>query len=408
MPYVAFGQDKIEFDLAPGDTLTEKEPGFDAADWSREAFHQSLQQVQFGELVASGKMLVAVNDAFRPTPTGQILSLLKTWFPGFRADFIVACGNHPAPDSADLDIIFAGYELPGEVRIFAHNSRDLDSLRLVGELDGHPLYLNRHLFEYPAVLTIGSVEPHYFAGFTGGRKSLIPGLSDMESCRRNHALAVSPEARPLRLKGNPVAEHFDRLLTLVNIPNLISVQIVAARGQHIINCFAGDIKHSFAEAAVLAEQVYSFICPRTYDLVIAEMRPPLDRNLYQLQKAIENTAPAVRDGGTVVAVSTCSNGIGNDEFYNLAARLGNEEMVLSHADMENPPLGIHKLSRIVRLARRIKVKALTGLASEIVRRVFIEPAMSLDAEIQALKEESKKTVDILLVRDAGLLVAKLD
>jgi len=109
-----------------------------------------------------------------------------------------------------------------------------------------------------------------------------------------------------------------------------------------------------------------------------------------------------------VAVSTCSNGIGNDEFYNLAARLGNEEMVLSHADMENPPLGIHKLSRIVRLARRIKVKALTGLASEIVRRVFIEPAMSLDAEIQALKEESKKTVDILLVRDAGLLVAKLD
>jgi lactate racemase len=408
MPYVAFGQDKIEFDLAPGDTLTEKEPGFDAADWPPDAFLQSLKRQRFGELVALGKILVVVNDAFRPTPTGQILSFLKMWFPDFRADFIVACGNHPPPTPTDMAAIFAGHELPKDVRVSAHNSRDLDSLRLVGELDGHPLYLNRLLFEYPAVLTIGSVEPHYFAGFTGGRKSLIPGLSDIESCRRNHALAVSPEARPLRLKGNPVAEHFDRLLTLVKIPNLLSIQVVAARGRQIINCFAGDIERSFAEAVVLAEQVYSFTCPRTYDLVIAEMHPPLDRNLYQLQKAIENTAAAVRDGGTVLVVSKCGEGIGNDEFYNLAVKLDSEETMLSYVERNNPPLGIHKLSRVVRLARRIGVKALTGLKHEILRQVFIEPALSVDAEIRNLRQEDKKTVDILLVRDAGLLVAKLD
>jgi nickel-dependent lactate racemase len=117
---------------------------------------------------------------------------------------------------------------------------------------------------------------------------------------------------------------------------------------------------------------------------------------------------AVRDGGTILAVSECQEGIGNDEFYELARQLENEDMVSSHSEMDNPPLGIHKLSRIVKLGQRINIKALTGLKQEILEQVFITPAVSIDAEIQKLKQGDKKEIDILLVRDAGLLVAKLN
>jgi nickel-dependent lactate racemase len=349
-----------------------------------------------------------VNDAFRPTPTGEVLSQLKKTYPDFKADFIVACGNHPQPQKEEIGEIFGKYQLPPDSELYFHDSRDIESMVVAGELDGSPLYVNRRLFEYPGVLTIGSVEPHYFAGFTGGRKSLVPGLSDIESNRRNHALAVSEDAQPLRLKHNPVAENLDELLTLVKLPAVFSIQIVHGRNRRILDCFCGDLKSSFNEAVDLSARVYSFQPEKQYDLVIAEMRDPLDRNLYQLQKAIENCAAAVRDGGTILAVSRCREGIGNDEFYQLARRLKNEEMVLAHAEMENPPMGIHKLSRIVRMARRISVKALTGLKHEILEQVFLEPAISIDAEIQKLKHANKQEIDILLVRDAGLLAVKSD
>jgi len=408
MPKVAYGKEEIEFDVDPGDSLTEREPADRVGDWQSERCHQALEASGFADMMSGKKPLVVVNDAFRPTPTGQVLSHIKKWYPEFQADFIVACGNHPAPVEADLEAIFGDYRLDADSQVFIHDSRDTASMVKVGEYDGQPLLLNRRLFDYPAVIVIGSVEPHYFAGFTGGRKSLIPGLADIETNRRNHALAVSDEARPLRLKHNPVAENLNRLISLVKLPSLLSIQIVAGRNQKIIDCFAGDLRQSFDLAVTLAEEIYAFDCTRQYDLVIAEMRPPLDRNLYQIQKAIENTAAAVRNGGTLLAVSQCHEGIGNDEFYQLAGRLINEEMVMSHADIDNPPMGIHKLSRVVRLAERISLRALTGLKNEILEQIYIEPAVSIEAEVHKLKQGEKKEVDILLVRDAGLLVAKMD
>jgi len=408
MPKVAYGNEDIAFDLDPGDSLTEKEPSDDVGDWQKKQFRQALEGAGFGDLLSGGKILTVVNDAFRPTPTGAVLSQIKEWYPAYQTDFIIACGNHPVPEESDIKAIFEGFALPPDTLVFSHNSHDLDSMVAVAEYEGQPLYLNRRLSEYPAVLVIGSVEPHYFAGFTGGRKSLIPGLSDIESNRRNHALAVSSEAQPLRLKGNPVAENLEQLLSLVKIPSLLSIQIVTGRHQKIIDCFVGPLKESFEEAVTLAEKVYSFACGRQYDLVIAEVHPPLDRNLYQLQKAIENNAAAVRDEGTLLVVSRCHEGIGNDEFYQLAGKLTNEEMVISHAEMENSPLGIHKLSRIVHLAERINIRAMTGLKNEILEQVFIEPAVSIEAEIQKLKQGEKEEIDILLVRYAGLLVAKMD
>lgn len=405
MPYISIGKNTLAFDIAPGDTITEISPADIPCNWNRERFRQALRSARFDGFLSHGKPLVVVNDAFRPTPTGLILAEIAALYPDFRADFLVACGNHPAPGAAEIEAVFAGYQRPEDSRLFFHDSHHPETMQPAGQVDGHTLYLNRLLFDYPAVMVIGSVEPHYFAGFTGGRKSLVPGLCDHESIRRNHALAVSAKARPLRLKGNPVAEHLEQMMTLVEIPNLFSVQIVTGRDARIAGCFCGSLADSFAAAAAFSEGIYARPVEGEYDLVLAEMHPPLDRNLYQIQKGIENCAAVVRDGGEILVVSACSEGIGNDEFFRLAAKLQTREAVLSQAAMDTPPMGIHKLSRIVSLSHRIKVKALTGLEPDLLQRVFLESVESLTTELHMLRQGTRRNLHILLVRDAGVLVA---
>lgn len=406
MTEIRFGTQQLPLEIRPGDSLTIKEPADDFPEWSPDSLLQSLRDGGFAEFLKWGRPLVVVNDAFRPTPTGRILGTIQSFFPDFRADFIVACGNHPAPDPREIETIFDGYAMPADSQVLIHDSHDLGAMVPAGHIDGQTVFLNRSLFVYPAVMVIGSVEPHYFAGFTGGRKSLIPGLCDEQTTRRNHALAISPEARPLRLAGNPVAESLDRLMKVLSLPHLFSIQVVTGRKQKILACCCGDLARSFAEAVALSEQVYSFPLEKSYDIVVAEMWPPLDRNLYQMQKGIENCAAAVRDGGALVVVSPCREGIGNDEFYRLAERLQTPEMVLAQAAVENPPLGIHKLCRIVRLSHRISVKALTTLEPHILRRVYLEPVGTLQEERQILIQRGQSHIDILLVRDAGVLAAK--
>jgi lactate racemase len=407
MPRVAYGDQHLEFTPGPDDHLLDIMPADDRPDVDPREIAQSLRSAGFDTFLTHGRPLVVVNDAFRPTPNGKVLSQIKNFYPDFNADFIIACGNHPAPGDAEIRKIFDGFPLPADAKIYSHNSRDLDSMTEVGKLDGHPLYINKRVFEYPAVIVIGSVEPHYFAGLTGGRKSLVPGLADIESTRRNHALAVSMDAQPLRIAGNPLAEHLDRLLGLIRLPHLFSIQIIAGRDQKILAWFCGDLHDSFARAHDAACDVYSRALDRKFDLVIAEVHYPIDRNLYQMQKSIENNASVVKDGGTILAISKCREGIGNDEFYKLAKELGNKETVLAKSRQPSPPLGIHKLSRIVEMSRRINVKALTGLAPEILRQVFIEPVLSIDDEIRAIRKDLKTGLAILLVRDAGLLVTTL-
>lgn len=407
MPKIAYGSEELDFTIEPSDCLTEREPTYDFPLWNPDKLLDQLEADRFGGFSEGEKILIIVNDAHRSTPTGEILFHLTKQYPDMKADFIVACGNHPAPSPEELARIFGRYDLPGDAKVLIHDSKDQSSLKEIGEIDGHKLQLNKHLFEYDKLVVIGSVEPHYFAGFTGGRKAFLPGLADFDSIRRNHAKAVSMEAQPMALSGNPVAEDMQKFLDLAGLPDLYSIQAVIGRNHDLIDCFCGDIAESFEQAVELAEKIYSFATNRQFDLVLAELGPPLDRNLYQLQKALENCHAAVRDGGTIVAISKCVEGVGNDEFYHLAGRLQDGETVLSHAGMTRPPMGIHKLSRVVKMGKRISVKALTGLKREIVEQVFIEPAVSIEAEMQKLRSEEDQPLDILLVRDAGLMAVRV-
>ncbi len=226
---------------------------------------------------------------------------------------------------------------------------------------GEAVYLNKAYFEADSVCAIGSVEPHYFAGYTGGRKSLIPGLSDFKTVERNHNLANSLDAAPMKLKGNPVAEHLGEMLDLVDTSKCLSLQIVTDANRAIAGVFAGDLNDSFEKAVNCAAGIFGHTVRHRYDTVMCEVLPPLDGNLYQAQKGLENCQQAVADGGTAVVISACAEGIGSQHFWDLANGWNREDNRPGDGRLH---FGSHKLSRVNEMRKRIS----SGNSLRVVRR----------------------------------------
>ncbi|HOP07232.1 MAG TPA: lactate racemase domain-containing protein [candidate division Zixibacteria bacterium] len=317
--------------------------------------------------------LIVVNDAYRNTPTSTLLEWIDKTDGGLidRADFLIATGTHAAPTDDQLRKIFGSFLPRLHNRLWIHDSRKTDSMASVGKDNfGEQVLVNRKFLEAEKPLLIGSVEPHYFAGFTGGRKSVFPGLTDLATVERNHNLANSLEAQPLRLEGNPVAEHLMNLSGLLDMNAMIGLQTVLDATGAIAHISCGSLHDAFIECTAVARQLFSNVVDEPYDIVLCELLPPLDKNLYQIQKGMENCQRGVKDGGSLVLVSHCGEGIGSRAFYDLSKTWDR----VNNRPCSGPlKFGSHKLSRVINVGKRINVRVVSEVPEADVRQVFYEP-----------------------------------
>jgi len=348
--------------------------------------------------------LFVVNDAYRPTPTDRILRWLSESNRLRKTQkFLIATGCHEGPNEYQMKAIFGDMYAKIKGRLLVHDARDKNEMVQIGEdSEQHPIFLNRHFHEAEKVVIVGSVEPHYFAGFTGGRKSVFPGLCDYDTTVRNHRLGVSFEAAPLRLDKNPIEENLRELMHLVCDKEIFSIQMVMGKEGHIEAIFCGDIQSSFRRACEHSAHLFSYKTGAEYDLVLAEVRSPLDTNLYQLQKSLENSQTAVRNGGSMILFSRCHEGIGPDSFYNLADKW-KSDTAARRAGTDD--FGIHKLARVAQIGQRIDIWLYSELEDGISDKVFFKttknPQEIIDRTIQ-----NKNGVRTAVVRDAGHTVLR--
>ncbi|MBN1573915.1 MAG: DUF2088 domain-containing protein [Deltaproteobacteria bacterium] len=265
--------------------------------------------------------LYIVNDLDRPTPTERLLRLLAGRYPGAHSgDVIVATGAHKVPDSVKeaerrilgrLSDSFSG-------RIHFHDST-ADPKVLVGRTPrGTKVEVSSRLFEYDNIVAVGSVEPHWFAGYTGGRKSIVPGVASFETIRQNHFLALSKGSGPVVTAGNPVYEDIQDAASLV-VKRLKEKNVevfginVVSRGENIHGVFCGPILDSITPLFDKVEYIYIKEADRA-DIVIAVAEAPMDRDLYQAMKSFENVRGAIKMGGSYILVASCPDGVGPPHF----------------------------------------------------------------------------------------------
>jgi nickel-dependent lactate racemase len=249
--------------------------------------------------------LVVVNDGTRSTPTGRIMKeLLPTLSRTPAWKVIVATGLHRPPSEPEMRHIFGdSLALVGD-RVMIHNGYDDSSLTTVGSGNG-AVKVNRAVADADRLVLVNSVEPHFFAGFTGGRKSVLPGLAGRESIERSHAGAVTLAAAPLQVAGNPVREFIHKHTAFLDPARVWSMQVILDREDRIAAAYAGNLDKTFESACAAAQKYYAVRLDRHYDLLLSVVHPPLDINLYQAFKGWELSQIGVRDGGALIFTAPC-------------------------------------------------------------------------------------------------------
>ncbi len=399
---ISYGENKLELKLPDSVECDLYECKAIAKEIDSHAFLGRVAMAEKELFSVSQADLFVVNDACRPTPTYEILNrLYQNGRLSKKAKFLVATGCHQPPDETHLKSIFGALYEKLKNRILIHDAKDKNSRTHLGDIEGgHPVYINKFFYEAKKVVVIGSVEPHYFAGYTGGRKAIFPGLCDYETTVQNHRQAVSFDASPVKLEGNPVEQNLQSLMNLIADKPILSIQTVLDKNNQIQAVFCGNIDSSFRRACELAQKIYSTKINKRYDLLLAEVRPPLDSSLYQLQKSLENSQTAVTDGGTIILFSPCREGIGSDSFYKLVDRWRESAKVKGEDDF-----GIHKLSRVAQIAQRIDIRLYSGLAENVSDRVFFKTEKYPQKIIDRLVDNNK-SIRVALVRNAGHTVLR--
>jgi nickel-dependent lactate racemase len=371
----------------------------------KQALVHPIAAKSLGEFLADGEdILCLVNDATRPTPTARILDHLAGVIESRPLHFLVATGSHRAPTPAESRVIFGPWLERYQNHIFFHDTQaDSEMAPLGTTARGTPLALNRRVVEADKIIAISSVEPHYYAGYTGGRKSFFPGAATYETMEYNHRLALEEGAAPLALAGNPVHEDLTEAMGSIKGKDIYSLQVVLDRFHRICAAFAGSLEGTFAAAVHKAREVFAVEIRAQADIVVTVAPPPMDIDLYQAHKAIEHGKPALKDGGIMILVSRCPMGVGNEGFYRLLCRATDPEEVFTLIE-GSYNLGDHKAAKIADLAVKSRIWGVTDLDPSIMEKAFIKPYSDLQEALNAAIAEQGPHAQVLFLMNGSMLV----
>ncbi|MFQ5910196.1 MAG: nickel-dependent lactate racemase [Thermoplasmata archaeon] len=352
------------------------------------------------------KVLVVVNDATRQTPTSKALEGMDEALRDKKLEFLIATGSHRAPTESEIRSIFGTFYSRYRDCIQYHDSRESETIELGVTSRGTPVKINRMLFDFERVVLINSVEPHYFAGFTGGRKSILPGIASFETIEANHKFALEPRARTLSLEGNPVHEDMVEALGFLDSAKLFSTNLVLDGHRRISSVGAGDIDESFLEAVRYSRDIHSVQVERPADIVITVASPPSDLNLYQSQKALDNAKLVTKEGGTIVFITECREGIGKREFFDLIAAEKDPASVLGKIK-SGYRLGWHKAAKMAEMLTQFEILAVSDLPPADIENLFMVPFSGLQSAVDHSLESLDEDVHALVMPMGELTVPRV-
>ena len=347
------------------------------------------------------RLLVIVNDATRPTPTYKILSyLLPVLSSHPDVKFLVATGVHRAPTEEEYRFIFGDTYEVFRRKIYAHDARRDEDMTYLGKSkNGTEMYINKLVPEYGNILVIGSVEPHYFAGYTGGRKSFLPGVASYKTIEMNHKLALSDDACSLALDGNPVNEDMIDAMNVLKNLNVFSIQTILTGDHKLYAVTTGDLIKSFDAAIEYAHQVFCVPLKQKGNIVLSAAPYPMDIDLYQSQKALDNGKLALEDDGIIILVSKCRDGVGEEAFLELLGKADSPQRILDILGSEYK-LGYHKAAKMAQIGIRAQMWAVTDLDDEIIKKSQLKPysdiQFAVDDAVEVTKKKGKKPKTVVM------------
>jgi nickel-dependent lactate racemase len=374
------------------------------------AFDSPIASPALDEIVATDdSVLIVVSDATRATASAQIVNLLvrrliQSGVSPANIAIIFATGIHrPVTDQEKLELLTPF--IVQRIRTISHDADQPGVLASLGFTErGVPVEVNQALVEYSKVVLIGGIGFHYFAGFTGGRKSICPGLSSAKTIEATHMLALDFERGGRKagvgtglLDGNAVHEECERIAALVG--PAFGINTIVSDNKLAVGVFCGDWKLAHRAACDVYLQNHSVEIPGKRDLVIVSCGGfPYDINLIQAHKAMDMASYACKEGGSIILLAECRDGLGRPDFMKWFESADSTalEKRLQHGYEVNGQTAWSLLTK----AERYRVHLVSDLPADDVKRMRMNPAENLES---ALKQAGDFESAYVMPRGAGIL-----
>ena len=348
--------------------------GADAVD---HAFEHPIGAPKLSEMVRPGmKVSIITSDISRPLPSYDVLpsvlrELNEAGVPDDDITVVFALGSHRHQTEEESRHL-VGDEVYDRVRCI---DSDPDDCILTGtSSNGTPFAFTRSVVEADFRIALGNIEFHYFAGYSGGVKALMPGVSTPEAIQCNHSLMVSQDACAGKLEGNPVREDLEEALQYCPIHYIVNA--VLDEHKHIVYAVAGDVIKAHRDGCRYLDRMYRKPIPKRADIVlVSQGGAPKDANLYQTQKALDNSKHAVADGGTIILIGACNEGLGSAKFeeWLVGSEKAHDMVERIGRDFQ---LGGHKAAAIGMVLDRANIDLVSEMDDDFVRSIFLNPQPS--------------------------------
>ena len=416
--YVLYGKSKLTAKI-PDKNLqavlsTPKHPSGNETETIRSALCNPVESKRLKELSRNVKSICIISsDHTRPVPRRLTLPLILEELARPAEDYditvLIATGLHRPMTKEEIDERF-GSEITSKCAVINHCAENMDSLKYCGILQtsGRPLYLNRIASECDLLIAEGFIEPHFFAGFSGGRKAVLPGIAGAETIMNNHSPQniAHPKACMASLDGNPIHEEALEAAGIAKLKFILNVTLNEEK--QITGAFAGDMEKAHLAGCLFVKRNMTMPCRQTDIVITSNNGYPLDRNVYQMVKGIDTASSAVRDGGVIIIAGDCIDGIGSESFVRLlhgcsSARELFEKMSSGEADIDQWTVQI--LARI--LVRNTVILVTDKLTKEAVNGIFMEYAPTLTEALSMAFEKMGADATVNVIPEGPVVIPKV-
>jgi len=408
--FIPYGKEYIELNLSKEiytvySRIPKGLPDKDAIKLVEDSLNSPIAISKIEDIVkSSSRVAILITDKTRATPSRILLEriLLRLEKAGILKNnirIIVATGLHKPHTYSEI-VELVGKEIADEYIVESHNSDDDKNLVYLGRTSyGTEIYVNKTVIESDIVISIGLLEPHFFAGYSGGRKFIVPGVSATKTVYQNHGYRMlsSSKADYGFLDGNPVHEDMVEASRLVKSYRFI-LHVVLDKEKNIVDVFAGDVYEAHRAGVDVLDRYVKVDVPYEGDVVVASNGGyPLDRDLYQAVKGMVTASRVARNGGIIVIFSECRDGVGHEHFRELASISRDPHKILKYIELNEPLRDQWQVQKLEQVLLKNKVIVVTkGVKHSVLEEMNLIPASNADEafEIACREIECRKIIAV--------------
>ncbi|MGZ4880096.1 MAG: nickel-dependent lactate racemase family protein [Halobacteriota archaeon] len=352
-------------------------------------------------------VVVITSDITRPTPTKKLLphvlrELRKAEIPKSNITILFALGIHRSLSNSEMkDLV--GDDIFNRYRCINHDTHNCIFVNTTSRATR--VFANKEVLSSDVRVCLGTVELHYFAGYSGGYKSLLPGVCARETIESNHKLMLQPNAEAGRL-DSPVREDLEEAGQLIGCDFIVNV-VLNSRKQ-IVKAVAGDPILAHRKGAEVVDSMYIVPIHELADVVLASAGgSPKDINLFQAQKALDNAKHALKDGGAIILAAECPEGLGEKVFERWLHEAEDRQELIDRLDYAFE-IGGHKAGILAKLTQKADIYLVSELQKETVEQAFLSCSPNLEEAVQATLKKQGPEARIILMPFGAYTLPRLE